>query len=249
MKVGVGFLFALVMLLSSAEAQSTQVRPPATRTVWDGVFFHAQADRGEVNFSRYCVRCHDGSSDALILSSEEFFNRWREERLTALYNYIKTNMPADNPGSLSEREYLDTLTYILQLNFYPAGETDLLPPQLDRVQIVGAEGPKPLQEGSLVYAVGCLSQTENGWKLTAATGISRSRNLLESERAFKTLETQPLGSDNVRLEGSFDAVGKQGAKVYAKGSLTYRGSDSGIDVAAIRVLSPQCNEHGSRHAR
>jgi hypothetical protein len=92
----------------------------------------------------------------------------------------------------------------------------------------------------LVYSVGCLSQTDNGWSLTSATALSRSRNLLETERAFKAFETQPLGSDNVRLEGSFDAVGKSGAKVYAKGSLTYRGSESGIDVSTIRVLSQEC---------
>ena len=107
----------------------------------DGVFFHAQADRGEVDFSKHCSRCHDGSGEGLILSSEEFFNRWREERLSALFNYIKITMPADNPGSLSEREYLDTLIYILQINFYPAGDTDILPPQLDGVLLVGAEGP------------------------------------------------------------------------------------------------------------
>ena len=133
-------LFALLMLSGSAEAQSTQ-QPPAARTVWDGVFFHAQADRGEVDFSKNCSRCHDGSGEGLILSSEEFFNRWREERLSALFNYIKITMPADNPGSLSEREYLDTLIYILQINFYPAGDTDILPPQLDGVLLVGAEGP------------------------------------------------------------------------------------------------------------
>src|SRR5689334_15867283 len=74
--------FLLMMLLGAVETQSTQERPPAPRTVWDRVFFHAQADRGEVDFSRHCARCHDGSGDGLILSSEEFFNGWREERLS-----------------------------------------------------------------------------------------------------------------------------------------------------------------------
>ena len=233
------FLFGLVLLFGAA-ARSTQAPSPATRTVWDGVFFHAQADRGEVDYSRYCVRCHDGSSDGLILSSEEFFNRWREERLSALFNYIKANMPADSPGSLSEREYLDILTYILQINFYPAGDTDVLPPQLEGIVLVGADGPKPLPAGSLVYSVGCLSQTENGWSLTSATPLSRSRNLSETGRALQILETQSLSSGTVRLEGSFDGIGKRGAKVYAKGSLTYRDSEPAIDVSAVRILSPQC---------
>src|SRR5207302_6468787 len=131
----------------------------------------------------------------------------REETLSALFMYMKTQMPPDSPGSLRDSEYLDILTYILQLNLYPSGETDLLPPQLDRVLLIGAAGPKPLPEGLAVYSVGCLSQTGSGWALTSATAPSRSRNLPETEQALKTLETQPLGSDNVRLEGNFDAAG------------------------------------------
>ena len=149
-------------------------------------------------------------------------------------------MPPDNPGSLSDSEYLDILTYILQLNFYPSGETDLLPPQLDGVLLVGADGPKQLSAGSVVYVVGCLSQAASGWALTSATAPSRFRNLLETELAFKALAMEPLGSNSVRLEGSFDAVGKRSAKVYAKGSLTYRDSETVVDVSSIRLLNPQC---------
>src|SRR4051794_5503962 len=63
-----GFLFALVMMLRSAEAHSTQVVPAtsvwdklyyfhaqADRAVWDGVYVHPQADRGEVNFFNHCA--------------------------------------------------------------------------------------------------------------------------------------------------------------------------------------------------
>jgi hypothetical protein len=39
--------------------------------------------------------------------------------------------------------------------------------------------------------------------------------LLETEPAFKALESLPLGSDIVRLDGSFDAPDQRGAKVYA----------------------------------
>jgi hypothetical protein len=65
--------------------------------------------------------------------------------------------------------------------------------------------------------------------------------LPETEQVFKALETQALGSNTVRLEGNFDAAENRGARVYAKGALTYRGSETGIDVSAIRILSPQCN--------
>jgi hypothetical protein len=227
------------MLLSAAASSSRQVSAPE-RTVWDGVYFHAQADRGEVNFFDHCVQCHDGSADGPILSSEDFFNRWREERLSALFTFIKTRMPEDNPGSLTDGEYLDLLTYILEINEFPPGDTDLLPPELSRVTLVSVDGPKPLPDGTSVYFLGCLNQTQSGWTLTSATSPSRSRTLRETEQAFKTLETQLLGSNTVYLEGAFDAAGKSGARAYAKGLLTYRSGNSVIDVSTLRVLTPQC---------
>jgi hypothetical protein len=233
------FFWVLVMLLSAAISSSSQVGAPG-RTVWDAVYFHAQADRGEVNFLNYCVQCHDGSGDGTILSSEDFFNRWREEKLSALLTFIKTRMPEDSPGSLTDGEYLDLLTYILKINEFPAGDTDLLPPELGRVMLVGVDGPKPLPDGTSVYFVGCLNQKESAWTLTSATYPSRSRTLRETEQTFKTLETQQLASNTVYLEGAFDAAGKSGAKAYARGLLTYREGNFVIDVSTLRVLTPQC---------
>jgi hypothetical protein len=149
-------------------------------------------------------------------------------------------MAADNPGNLEDWEYLDTLIYILQLNGFPEGETDLMPADLDRIRIMGADGLKPLPVDSTVYGVGCLSQTESGWALTSATALSRSRNFPETEQAYKALEAQAPGSGKVRLEGSFDTVGKRGAKVFTKGSLTDQNGEPGIRVSAVRVLSPEC---------
>jgi len=34
-------------------------------------------------------------------------------------------MPPDDPGSLGTEDYTDVLTYLLQLNGYPAGEEEL----------------------------------------------------------------------------------------------------------------------------
>lgn len=60
------------MLLRSAEAHSQAVpaasvwdrlyyfHAQADRTVWDGVYVHPQADRGEVNFANHCASCHQG---------------------------------------------------------------------------------------------------------------------------------------------------------------------------------------------
>jgi len=235
----IGFLFIFVMLLRSVPGHSAQGHP-AIRTVWDGVYVHPQADRGESNFFMHCAHCHEGGGDGLLLSSEDFFNSWRGEKLLALFRYMKTTMPPDNPGSLSDWEYLDIVTYILQINGYPEGSTDLLPSHLEGIVLVGSDGPQPQPDGTLVYAVGCLNRNKNGWILTSASVPSRSRTLPESDQSFKTLEVQPLGSGEMRLEGSFNAVENRGAKVYVKGSLTHRDGEPRIDVSAIRALNPQC---------
>jgi len=237
----IGFLFIFVMLLRSVPGHSAQ-GGPALRTVWDGVYVHPQADRGESNFFMHCVHCHEGGGHGLLLSSEDFFNSWRGETLSALFRYMKTTMPADNPGSLSDWEYLDIVTYILQINGYPEGSADLLPSHVDGILLVGSDGSQPQPAGTSVYAVGCLNQNENGWILTSASVPSRSRTLQETEQWFKTLETEPLSSGKMHLEGSFDAVGNRGAKVYVKGSLTQRDGKSGIDVSAIRALNSQCKQ-------
>jgi hypothetical protein len=150
-------------------------------------------------------------------------------------------MPPDNPASLSDWEYLDIITYILQINGYAEGSTDLLPSHLDGILLVDSDGIQPLPAGTSVYAAGCLNQGENGWILTSASVPSRSR-LPETDQSFKTLETQPLSSGKVRLEGMFNGVGNRGAKVYVKGSLIHRGGEFVIDVSAIRVLKAQCND-------
>jgi hypothetical protein len=42
-----------------------------------------------------------------------------------LFEHISTNMPQDNPGSLSAAEYASIVAYILQLNGRPAGDEEL----------------------------------------------------------------------------------------------------------------------------
>jgi hypothetical protein len=44
-----------------------------------------------------------------------------------MYNLIRTSMPADNPGGLSEINYANIVAYILQYNGVAAGTTPLTP--------------------------------------------------------------------------------------------------------------------------
>ncbi len=107
------------------------MRPPSgrrrqagpVRTVLDGVFTTAQAERGAGLYVTQCAACHEGADvDGPPLTGAPFVDRWREDTLASLFDFIKTEMPQQAPGSLSERQYLDIIAHLLHENDYPPGQ-------------------------------------------------------------------------------------------------------------------------------
>ena len=47
--------------------------------------------------------------------------------VAAVFDYIKATMPADDPATLEDAEYLDILAYLIQANGFPAGPGELTP--------------------------------------------------------------------------------------------------------------------------
>ena len=87
----------------------------------DGVFTPAQASRGERMFSDVCAACHDTGE----FSGGRFRISWVGRPVGELFETISTLMPEADPGSLSPAEYAAIVAYLLQINNYPAGDTDL----------------------------------------------------------------------------------------------------------------------------
>ncbi len=87
----------------------------------DGVFTAAQASRGERTFSDVCAACHDTGE----FSGGRFRISWVGRPVGELFETISTLMPEADPGSLSPAEYAAIVAYLLQVNNYPAGDTDL----------------------------------------------------------------------------------------------------------------------------
>ena len=87
----------------------------------DGVFTPAQASRGERTFSDVCAACHDTGE----FSGGRFRISWVGRPVGELFETISTLMPEADPGSLSPAEYAAIVAYLLQVNNYPAGDTDL----------------------------------------------------------------------------------------------------------------------------
>ena len=92
----------------------------AAKSVNDGVYTDAQAERGKKAFEFSCTACHD--TDRF---KGEFFDGWKNEPLFGLYEMISGTMPADNPGGLKAQDYADIIAYLLKGNAYPTGATEL----------------------------------------------------------------------------------------------------------------------------
>ena len=102
------------------------------RSVWDGVFTEAQAERGREAYDVSCASCHQADlSGGVLVGDDEAPALRNVERLTArkdldtLFTFVKNGMPADAPASLTDATYIDIVTYLLQQNGFPAGRDEL----------------------------------------------------------------------------------------------------------------------------
>lgn len=107
-------------VLAGALAVSAGAAEQSARSVNDGVYTAAQAERGAKIFDKTCTACHDTAR----FTGGEFTSAWTGMPLQGLFDMVKT-MPEDNPGSLAPEEYADVIAFFLQLNEYPAGDAEL----------------------------------------------------------------------------------------------------------------------------
>lgn len=113
--------------------------PPAV--AGDGVYSATQAARGEALYQEHCSACHGGQlqgNPAAPLTGEAFRGRWEDGRHTLddLYYIIRSLMPNSAPGSLSKAQYADVVAYILKVNGYPAGESELVPKAAEMKSVI-----------------------------------------------------------------------------------------------------------------
>ena len=100
-----------------------------TRTVWDGVYTDAQAERGRESYQQSCVGCHRddlrGDNTAPSLVGESFTFLWGDMEVGELSARIQKLMPPERPGSLPAQTYIDIVAFMLQKNAFPAGSVEL----------------------------------------------------------------------------------------------------------------------------
>ena len=143
-----------------AFAQATAGEQRVPKTVLDGVFTAAQAERGAAVYFARCSACHEGADvDGPPLTGAPFLDRWREDTLDGLFEFIKTEMPQSTPGSLSDAAYLDIVAHLLHENDFPAGPFELTMGLVNSTLVVGPNGPQPLPLWRAGRGRGCLTQS------------------------------------------------------------------------------------------
>lgn len=102
--------------------------------------------------------------------------QWREDNLHNMYTILRDTMPRNAARSLPEGTYLDIMAYMLKLNEFPVGTTELSLAEASDILLVAKEGPAPVPDFALVTVTGCLGpMTGDTSTLTAASEPVRSR--------------------------------------------------------------------------
>jgi len=100
-----------------------------TRTVWDGVYTDAQAERGRASYQQSCAACHRedlrGDSTAPSLVGESFTFLWGDMEVGELLARMQKVMPPERPGSLPAQTYADIIAFVLKKNEFPTGGGEL----------------------------------------------------------------------------------------------------------------------------
>lgn len=138
---------AVCAVMTAAVMTAAEPAAGQTRTVWDGVYTEAQAERGRERYRALCGYCHrddlrGGGSEAgaPALRGPFFLNQWRGRPLVDLFVTIGTTMPQQDPDSLRAQVVIDVVAYLLRQNGMPPGETEL-PPRLDPLRDIVLSRP------------------------------------------------------------------------------------------------------------
>jgi len=108
-----------------AVAQEKPAAPaePGGSTTLAGVYTDAQVVRGEETYFASCVSCHPRGT----YSGALFKANWAGRPLSDLYDWVLNRMPKNDPGTLTPKQAVDVIAYILKENAMPAGKTPMPP--------------------------------------------------------------------------------------------------------------------------
>lgn len=242
-----GLVFC-ALVAAQLSAQETVVR----KTVREAVYTEAQAARGKKVYEANCITCHledlDGSANpnagarGAPLVGTRFVQDFGESKVSALFNKMKRDMPSGRPGTLSDQEYLDATSYVLQRNRFPAGATELTEETAGEFWIPGAGGAEGLANYTFVTAVGCLYQDPTrSWLLTNAHELKKTD---ATAGAPPVVVADGPGEFTFRL---LDAISHNpdphnGHKVRVTGHMVRLGAEIRVNVQTLQMIGSSCGK-------
>ncbi|HZF73422.1 MAG TPA: cytochrome c [Gemmatimonadaceae bacterium] len=238
------------MMLSSAVHflfAAMNIQPAGAPSVWDQVYTAVQAERGKSVYEARCGRCHGDDLhgvNASPLAGKGFLLHWEGRTVERLFRKIADTMPPDAAGTLSGRDAIDTVAYVLQENAFPAGSTALAadPAALGVLEIKSAPGrPAVVHHGSLVESIGCLARDrDDGWLLIDATE-PQAATLDAPPAARDAASPMPGGTHQIPLMNVFpNPAAHKGHTVRAKGFLIRQDAGDRINVVTLEMLDSRC---------
>jgi mono/diheme cytochrome c family protein len=228
-------VFVVFTRIGGEQMVSGQTAP---RTVWDGVFTTAQAERGRGFYLANCAECHGGTlegGERQALKGDRFWADWQESSVDYMLGRISKNMPFSEDGSLAGTlgmpTYVDIVAHILNTNGFPSGARELTPASAEGVQIVKKGGSTELPANAFAHVVGCLAKGEGrDWKLTRG---SRPARVFESKSPDVNA---PLGDREYTLKFVLTSLDKYvGYRMSVRATLM---GDAGVDGLNVRGISP-----------
>ena len=222
----------------------TSVRAQQKYIIWDGAYKAEQAERGKAGYAKHCSGCHGdegkgGKSTPLV--GDIFMMHWESKSVEELFHKTRDTMPRGGPATVSDKDKLDILAYVLQQNSFPAGTTDLTDDaRLATLQIMPKDGPSPPRTGSLVETTGCLEGQGSEWKLTNASPprITSSRAPASGQQAANASADPGV---TVGLISVFPRPTEHvGHKMRAKGLFVKNATGDRINVTALEMVAEMC---------
>lgn len=242
-------LLILAVVIAGAAAGVVARAQESARTVADGVYSEAQAERGAAAYDGACGNCHRadlGGASGPALKEQRFNQTYAGKDLKTLFTKVATTMPRGAPGSLGESAYLDIVAHLLKENGFAAGSHDLTVDGLDGVRVM-ASRPKPLPtigDYSYVEVVGCLAPgPQNTWLLTRASDPVVTVASSAATPAPATTAA-PLGTQTFRLLDAiaYSPADHRGQKMYVRGLLIKLPGEQRLTISAFESLAATCSE-------
>ncbi|MDR4308877.1 cytochrome c [Chelatococcus sambhunathii] len=104
----------------------------------EGPFTQAQLDKGGSEYNTHCRTCHAAKGKGALgpaLTGDQFKGRFGGQTAADVRSWIHQNMPQTAPGSLNDDQLNVLMAYILSLNGYTPGQTEMSPDSAKTVTI------------------------------------------------------------------------------------------------------------------